>query len=107
MSAKANFKKNLTTSQKRIVRRYVWGHVLNAEAIGPYFVLTAEERGGDNSAERFVTAYHPYVQDAGDWVDTNASFPSLDEARAHAIAYRVEGPNTRADGHFIRGLRRD
>jgi hypothetical protein len=47
--------------------------------------------------------YSPHVKGRS----TSHSFTNLDEAIAFAIAYKKEGPNTRAHQYFIQGMRKN
>jgi hypothetical protein len=87
---------------KEVVARFPWGTILHKHLFGPYLILKYRDKHDGNEQ------FQPYVysKDFG-WQDTHASFNGFDEATAHAIAYRREGPNTQADQYFIRGMRKE
>lgn len=75
---------------------FLWGHVVEVYAVGPYFIAAYQPHG-----------YTPNVRQFHGWVkgkDTRHSWSTLDAALAGCIAYRHEGPNHKADGYFMRML---
>lgn len=85
-------------------RKFTWGPIDAIHQVGPYTIV---EYRRDNSnttsadpdglaASHDQTHFHPYI----DGKDTAQSFLSLDQALIGAIAYRHEGPNTRAPGYI-------
>jgi|SRR5271155_2131565 len=81
------------------------GTIKEKHVVGPYFIL---EYLTKNVASREIK-FRVYIAtgEGQGYYDTKADFSSLDQALAHAIAFRAEGPGTRADVYFIRGLRAD
>lgn len=89
-------------------QEYVWGEAISWHTIGPYEFLAFHPnkyRQGvcTNEVNRSVIDWHAWVSTQ----DTCHSCGSLDAALAHAIAYRAEGPNTRADTYFLRAIGRE
>src|SRR5258708_276134 len=96
----------LKLNANKVVNHFSWGTVTDKYIVGPYLII--EYQAHTKKEPRIY--YQPFIQ--GNhipiaWQDTRAVFSTLDEALAHAIAYRVEGPNTRADTYFIRSLNRE
>lgn len=87
------------------LRDFHWGRVLEVHTAGAYTILEFVPNQPSNVSDR-EWAQRPHLSFAafvGD-KDTHHSFHSLDEALAFCIAYRAEGPNTRASQYFIRSL---
>lgn len=90
--------KDMSTTNLKSLRSglaFTWGTVLKWYEAGPY-TIAEFERNGDS----LKTEFHVWVNGE----DTRHSSLTLDEALALAIAYRHEGPNTRAAGYFMRML---
>lgn len=75
---------------------YTWGPIIQVHQIGPYVILEYTPRV-TGSARYEGVSFHAFV-DGG---DTNHSFNTLDAALAGAMAYRAEGPNSRAGQYFM------
>jgi hypothetical protein len=86
--------------------QFTWGKILKIEDIGPYTIATFCPWKRDGSTvctgdpDHAEINYHVWV----DGKDCHESFESLDAALAGCIAYKLEGPNHRADKYFIRSM---
>jgi hypothetical protein len=82
--------------ENSIKRQLSWlGKVTEVHVFGKYQIAEYRETEDDSKVH-----YHPYV----DGCDTSHSFGTLEEAAAFAIAYKAEGPNTKAAGYFVKML---
>lgn len=84
-------------------RRFPWGPITAVHEVGPYAIVEYR-RDMSNAgqvemyADHGTTHYHPYIYGK----DSCHSYGSLDAALVGGITYRVEGPNGRAAGYFMR-----
>lgn len=80
-------------THEMIRRDLSWlGPVKKIHVFGKYQI--AEYRDSQDNKSHF----HPYV----DGQNTSHSFGTLEEAAAFAMAYAMEGPNTKAAGYFAK-----
>lgn len=96
-----------TTTNLNIIRRaprhFTWGEVVAVHDIGPYSLVefhphVFEDGRGTDKVDYDATEFHGYVN--GESI--SQSFGSLDAAMAGVIAYRNDGPNSRAGTYFIK-----
>lgn len=87
--------------------RFTWGEYITQYEIGPYQIVECYPwvvrgvrivSGVPNYDQR---CYHGYINGES----TSTGWATLDAALAGLIAYRQEGPNSRAGDYFIRMLR--
>lgn len=83
--------------------KFPWGPIMETHQIGPYTILEyLDDRSAFSHAEDWVhhgrTLYHLFI----DGKNTFVSALSLDAALAGAIAYRLDGPDSRAGDYFMR-----
>jgi hypothetical protein len=78
--------------------RYVWGKIVKIHDIGEYSIIESINTFGEQPT--METEYHPYINEK----NCMHGFTSMDAALAHAIAYKHDGCNTRADRYFLRGI---
>lgn len=71
-----------------------WGLIIKIHKIGDYQIIEYTE------VETEKTYYKPLVNNN----DTHHSFQSLDRALIHAVAYKYDGVNTRADIYYAKML---
>jgi len=99
--------KNVTKKQLSNIRRDLRfvGRNLKLHVVGPYAIAEYETEHPRSviSVDRWRKNFQAYV----DGVDTSATWSSLDLALAHAIAFRHDGPNTRAGIYFVKGVQNE
>lgn len=77
------------------------GDIIAVHTVGEYDIVEYLHKPAGNSEDKTRKLHFtPYIN--GD--RTSHSFMSLDAALVGAIAYKHEGPNTRADGYFMRAI---
>lgn len=89
-----------TTEEEQIQylkRTFVWGKIEDVHTVGDYQIIEYTSKSDKRRS------FHVYLN----FRDTNVSYSSLDEALAGAIAYKYEGPNSRAAMYFVRMLDMD
>lgn len=96
---------------RKVLVNFSWGPVVNTFEVGSYLVLEYHpmifERGiGTGKHEPKKTEFASYVMKNRNWQDTHTGHDTLEGALAHAIAYRFDGENTRADRYFLRSIGR-
>lgn len=85
---------------------FTWGQVIKIHEVGEYAIVEYHPwkvegiTGLVGEADYDEVMYHYYVSTR----DTCHSTNSLDSALAGSIAYKHEGPNSRAADYFIRML---
>ena len=85
---------------------FTWGGVIAFHDVGPYTIVEYYPWVVEGVAVRTGTpdydrrSYHGYICGKS----TSRSWPTLDAALAGLVAYRQEGPNSRAATYFIRML---
>jgi len=89
-----------------LIEPYRWGKIKEIHEIGEYLIVEywgfIYENSSATKEYNKHSIFHPYVN----CTDTNRSLNTLDEALAFCIAYKAEGPNTRAHQYFIKGIKK-
>ncbi|MFN2347095.1 MAG: hypothetical protein ABR616_15455 [Dermatophilaceae bacterium] len=83
--------------------RFTWGPIDAVHTVGEYQIVEyREDRSNFRRAEEWDghgrTLFHPYIGGR----DLHRGYLSLDSALVGAIAYKREGPNSRAADYFER-----
>lgn len=90
----------LLRQQKR--PKFTWGSIIEIMDIGPYTIASYHPHKNDNGriSSQIIdvdrTQFHGWV----DGENSHRAWLSLDEALVGLIAYRAEGPNSRAADYF-------
>lgn len=99
----------MNTKTRKVLDDFSWGPVVNVFEVGPYLVfeyhpMIFEGSSGTGKYEPKKTEFASYVMKNRQWQDTHSGHETLEGALAHAIAYRFDGENTRADRYFLRRI---
>lgn len=78
--------------------RFPWGVITQVHKVGSYQIV--EYREDEVWDSHGMMLFHPYI----DGRDTCHDYHSLDAALIGVIAYRADGPNTRADRYICKML---
>lgn len=92
---------SLDDAKHYLASGYVWGKVKAVHVIGDYQIVEYHPRNcgrGNRGIDYETTHFHPYI----DWIDTNRSYTTLEEAMVGMVAYRFDGNNSQAAMYFSR-----
>jgi len=86
---------------KEITEKFVWGPVVEVHEIGEYAFIEYHPQiftngSGTGEYDYDTTMFSAYINGGS----IGRSYETLDKALIGVIAYKEDGPNTRADGYF-------